>query len=136
MKEMKVRLKVRSYEIDSMGHVNNSVYVSYLEYARVEYFSAGGCPLCDMVESGIFPVLVSVNVNYKKPTFMRDELELHVKIVKSGRSSVTDDINIYNAKTKELVCESRSTYVFIDGKSQKSVPIPENFRKAFELDSI
>ncbi len=135
MKEIKVRVTVRSYEIDSIGHVNNSVYLNYLEHARVEFMRVAGFSLNEIETRGVFPVMVNVNINYKKPAFVYDELELTCKVVKVGRSSVTDEINVYNAKTGELLCESNNTYVFVDGKTNKSVPIPSDFLESLELDS-
>jgi thioesterase-3 len=64
-KEMSIKIKVRSYEIDVLGHVNNAVYFNYLEHARVEYLRIAGIPFESFLEDGIYPVLVNININYK-----------------------------------------------------------------------
>jgi len=56
---------VRGYELDSFGHVNNSVYLSYFEQARWEFFKDNG--FYDYFkEYGLFPVVTEVKIRYLK----------------------------------------------------------------------
>jgi YbgC/YbaW family acyl-CoA thioester hydrolase len=132
-KEMRVRITVRSYEIDLLGHVNNSVYLNYLEHARVEYLRIAGVPFESFFIEGIYPLVANVNINYKKPALVNDTLEIVGRFVKVGRTSVTIEMNIYRIETDELICESTSTYVFVDGKKNKPTSIPKRFLQAFSI---
>ena len=48
-------LSVRSYECDSYGHVNNAVYLNYLEFARMDFLDASGFRYKDFVAAGFTP---------------------------------------------------------------------------------
>ncbi len=132
-KEMRIRITVRSYEIDILGHVNNSVYLNYLEHARVEYLRKAGVPFESFFHEGIYPLVANVNINYKKPAVVNDNLEIVGKFVKIGRTSVTIEMNINNIDSNEIICESISTYVFVDVKKNKPTAIPKRFLNAFSL---
>jgi acyl-CoA thioester hydrolase len=60
-----VRIPVRTYELDSLGHLNQAVYHSYAEVARAEAFSAAGCSLPSLVASGVGPVLLASSIRFR-----------------------------------------------------------------------
>ncbi len=75
-------LTVRGYELDSFGHVNNAVYLNYIEQARWEIVREKGL-LDYFATSGNFPVVVDVHVRYVLEAMVFDRLtilsELHRK---------------------------------------------------------
>lgn len=138
--QLSVKLIVRSYELDSLGHVNHAVYLNYFEYGRTEYLNSLGIPFDSFIKEGKFPVMVNINVNYKRPAKLYDELEIFGSLKKMGKSSVTMYQKIINTKTKELICEATGTYVFIDSKTERPILVPDRFKEAFkkldDLDSL
>ena len=60
-------LSVRSYECDSYGHVNNAVYLHYLEYARHEYLRDIGVSIPELRESGYGLLVAKVSIEYRRP---------------------------------------------------------------------
>ena len=74
MKKYAFRLdmKVRDYECDSQGVVNNAVYLHYLEHARHEFLLTMGVDFAKAVEEGIYLTLVRAEVNYRAPMKSRD----------------------------------------------------------------
>ena len=131
--ELKTKLIVRSYELDSLNHVNHAVYLNYLEYARIQYLKDAGIPFDSFIKDGIYIVIVNMNINYRKSAKMYDELEIIGEIKKSGYSSITMHQKIVHSGTKELICDAEGTYVFVDAKTEKAIPIPDRFIKAFSL---
>ncbi|MBL8019009.1 MAG: acyl-CoA thioesterase [Leptospirales bacterium] len=77
-------LQVRSYEIDSLGHVNNAVYMNYFELARIEYFKQIGFELRAMFKTGYTFVLAESHVKFRLPSFIDETLmiESELKIEK------------------------------------------------------
>jgi len=59
-----VPITVRGYELDTQGHLNQAVYVQYSEHARWELLAAAGIRQNALIESGIGPVALEVNVKY------------------------------------------------------------------------
>jgi len=80
-------LAVRSYECDSYGHVNNAVYLHYLECARHEYMKVLGLGLEALREAGYGVWVAEISIRYLIPVHTDDVLEILTEPVKAGRIS-------------------------------------------------
>jgi acyl-CoA thioester hydrolase len=69
---IKIPLYVNTYDIDIAGHVNNIVYVKWLEKLRNELFSEL-CPLEILISKNIYPVIVGCEMKYKKQIGLFDK---------------------------------------------------------------
>lgn len=125
-------LTVRFSDLDSYGIVNNAVIISYLEYARIEYFKHLGLmrdwlrPSCPTAL-----VLADVQCDYAKPIQYDEQLRIYVKIERYGKSSV--DIHYLGKDSKEdLVFTGRSTMVQIDKQTGKGSPWSEVEKVLFQ----
>jgi thioesterase-3 len=74
MKLFSTKHKVRSYECDSYGHVNNAVYLNYLEFGRMEALWQLGFTLDSMKKYGYLVVVRRIEVDYLNPLFIGDEI--------------------------------------------------------------
>ena len=63
----KLQLKVRDYECDMQGVVNNAVYQNYYEHARHEHLLERGFDFAEITRSGIHLVVIRSEIDYKKP---------------------------------------------------------------------
>ena len=72
-------LKVRDYECDVQGIVNNAIYQHYLEHARHEYLLSHGLSFAEMTREGIVIVVVRVELDYRKSLQAGDEFQVAVK---------------------------------------------------------
>ncbi|MCQ2469500.1 MAG: acyl-CoA thioesterase [Ruminococcus sp.] len=75
MKHSTYRLTVRGYELDSFGHVNNSVYLQYAETALWNFFSSTGL-LSGIEEDGLFPVVLESTQRYLRELKLLDEVRI------------------------------------------------------------
>ena len=66
-KQSCIELKVRDYECDMQGIVNNAVYQNYLEHARHEYLIERGFNFVDITQAGIHLVVLRAELDYKRP---------------------------------------------------------------------
>ena len=76
------RLMVQSYECDANGHVNNAVYLNYLESARVAFLRAAGASYRDLRDKGYSLVVVRVCIDFRGEAYMEDPLVVVTEPVK------------------------------------------------------
>lgn len=80
-------IEVRTYELDSYNHVNNAVYLSYLEYARMEYLREIGFDYKSFFAEGYMLYVTHVNIKYKYSARLYDKLAVTCKPIKLGKLS-------------------------------------------------
>lgn len=86
-KTYRTKLEVRGYELDSFGHVNHAVYVSYLEQARWKLLQEEGITLKSFQDWQRWPVISGLEVSYLRPTFAGDVLEISTRVLEHGRTN-------------------------------------------------
>ena len=67
-----IDLEIKTYEIDAAGHVNNIVYIKWLEDLRCRLFSVI-LPVETLLNDKLYPVVTSTNINYKKQLKLGDK---------------------------------------------------------------
>lgn len=89
MKVYRTTIEVRGYELDSYGHVNNAVYLNYLEHARWKMLENSSVTRARMKEWKRWPVVASIEAKYLKPAFMGEQLEIETEALELRRVSLT-----------------------------------------------
>lgn len=125
-----VRLKVRTYELDSFGHVNNANFLHYLEFARGEFMAFRGMGFAHFAEWGARPVVARAWVDFRTPALADDLLRIEGRITNWGRVRFTLAYTIYNESRNRLCAEAETVMAFVNAQG-KPVPIPAPFRAAF-----
>lgn len=122
-----LKMKVRDYECDAQGVVNNANYLHYFEATRHELMELCGLRLRDLTEANIIPMLRNANISYRSPLHGSDEFTSSIKIEREGIRYLflqeiirTSDNTLCAKAVIEVVC-------LINGKLSK----PEMFDKAF-----
>ena len=129
MKIWKSTLTVRSYELDSFGHVNNGTYAKYLEAARGDYLRQIDVDFEDFKAWKKFPVIAKLTIEYKAPAFLFDILHINGKVENLGKSSVNFSYEILK-DDGTLVALAETLMVFVNEKG-KPCYMPEEVRSAF-----
>jgi YbgC/YbaW family acyl-CoA thioester hydrolase len=119
-------IQVRLTDIDILGHVNNSFYLTYFEMTRVHYFNELVGPDWDWMENGV--VLVQNEVQYHLPVFLYDRPEIHMFCKQIGKKSFTLTYELY--VQGELRTSGSSTLVGFNSNQKTSIEIPEKMRAA------
>lgn len=122
-------LEVQFRDCDPMGHVNNAVYLTYLESARFAWWRSAFGPN-GLQEHGV--ILAHTEIDYRKPALPGDRLVVRLRVEKIGRSSFAVGYEIANAKTRALVAEARSVQVAYDYAQGRSVPLSDTLRARLE----
>jgi len=93
------QLEVRGYELDSFGHVNHAQYISYLEHARWKLLAEEKVGLAEFQAWKRWPVIAQLEVQYVKPAFMGDILDIRTVAVEHSKVSFTFEQNIFRGET-------------------------------------
>jgi thioesterase III len=94
-KQFRHTLEVRGYELDGYGHVNNAVYLNYMEAARWALLKETGVGLAQFKEWKRWPVISKIEANYLKPTYQDDVLEIRTTVVEADRVRFAFDQEIF-----------------------------------------
>jgi len=129
-------LRPRFRDTDAMGHINNAVYVTYLEVARQEYWRE----FKQDDNYRVVPfILAHVDIDFRSEALMHETLELCIRCSHVGTRSFGFDYAIRTAKSQRLVVEARTVQVFYDYEKKTSMPCPPEMRarlEAFEGRSL
>ncbi|MBI3551085.1 MAG: acyl-CoA thioesterase [Elusimicrobia bacterium] len=127
-------LPVRFRDTDAMGHVNNAVYLTYLEQARVEYLKR----VLGVTKPGEYGVILArVEVDYRSPVQLDDELVIGVRVVRLGGASFEMAYRIAERRSGRLVADAKSVQVCYDYKVNKVRKMPAEFAaKMREFDGL
>ncbi|MBI1318291.1 MAG: acyl-CoA thioesterase [Candidatus Hydrogenedens sp.] len=79
-------LRVQTYDIDFAGHVNNQVYVRWLEDLRMEMLRLH-YPIERLMAEGLAPILATTHVEYKRSLVLGDNPEGEMWVTKMGRAT-------------------------------------------------
>ena len=119
-----LELEVRFRDLDPLRHVNNSVFNSYFEEARIQFI--GQIPEFDhSVQQGKSFVLVHISIDYIKPILYGETILVGSAMKELGNSSINGFQAIYAKETKELKAVAESTGVWFDLKKNRPIRLPE-----------
>lgn len=82
------RVAVRSYELDSFGHLNHAVYLNHFEHARFQTLADRGFPPRVMVERGEAVHVVRIEVDYRAEAFLGQEMVIRTRAESARNSSM------------------------------------------------
>ncbi len=121
-----VPIQVRFSDVDVMGHVSNTVYQNYFDSGKTSYFEEV-IPEMDFESIGI--VGASIKIDYLKPIFRKTSILVETRITHLGNKSLTMEHYIIEENTNEVLSTCTAIMVCYKIKEQKSIPIPEEWRK-------
>jgi acyl-CoA thioester hydrolase len=121
-------IEVRFRDCDAMGHVNNAVYLTYLEQARFAHWQrltgATGIPRSF--------ILARVECDYRAPATVGDRLVVRLRVAAVGNSSFTFEYEVVNGRTREVVATARTVQVMYDYAAGRPMPLAADVRARLE----
>lgn len=124
--------KIYTYHIDFVGHVNNIIYIQWMENGRMKLLEAIGLPVTEIAHGeGIVPVLTETSITYKKPFFLHNSVKIELWVSVLNNASAIMEFRFYNEK-EELCAAGWQKGLFIDRKTMRPSRITEKHREAFE----
>ncbi len=122
-------IEVRWGDMDAMGHVNNTVYFTYCESARIELLKAVGGRRKDE-DSATGPTLVSTSCDYRREVRFPARLDLGVRVERMTERSFALEYGLFFHGTDELAAVARSVNAWVDYAAKKAIPLPDELRAA------
>lgn len=124
-----VAMQVRWGDMDALGHVNNAVFLTYLEQARIRYMEEQ--QLWDGSGGGQGVIMARVELDYRQPVLSDDELHVFSRCVRLGNRSfvVAQQIDRVRDGQQAVAAQALTTAVAYDYRSGQSTPVPEEWRQ-------
>jgi acyl-CoA thioester hydrolase len=123
-----IRQEVVMRDLDAFGHVNNAVFLTYAENARVAY-------LREVVgvrrRQEIRNIMASVRLDFRDQVSYGDELEIGVRVERIGTKSLTMRYRMVRGDGA-LAAEATSAQVMFDFEANESIAVPDDWRRAIE----
>lgn len=112
---------VKPADIDQFNHVNNVVYLQWVQEAATKHWSK-------LIENkdfvGYFWVVGRHEIDYIRPAFLNDELVIKTWIGKTEGTHSIRHVEMY--KDNKVIAKTKTTWRLLDAKTYKPTPIPEN----------
>jgi acyl-CoA thioester hydrolase len=131
------RTRVGFSDTDAQGIVYYGRYNPYFDLARVEYHRALGLLHRDAREGDF--VMRANDVEYFAPARFDDELDIHCRVSRIGRTSVTFEFAAYRQPDDVLMVTAHQTLVYIDLAERRAAAVPADYRatiKELEGDDV
>ncbi len=121
-------LQVRWGDMDALGHVNNAVYLTYLEQARITY--TRDLNIWEGNTSDLGMIMARVVLDYKLPLTSVDAITVYTRVSRLGTKSYDMEQMIIR-QDETVVAVATITIVVFDYTTQQSVPIPAAWRARY-----
>lgn len=132
MEKSITRLPVRGYHLDGYNHVNNARYLEFLEEARWQHTDNISKEAYKTIPWSF--VIVNININYKFSATFGDVLRIETGIDKIGGKSITFNQEVFLDDDNTPVCDAKVTFVILDNKTGKPLPIEGDLLKLLKKE--
>lgn len=123
-----IQLRIDWAELDLFGHVNNVMFMKYIQAARVNYWEKIGL-YQEFLEMKKGPMLASVNCDFKKPLFYPGQVTIRTRMEFIKNTSFGFHHVLLN-ENGEIAAEAHDVMVMFDFNTNEKIPFPDEMRKA------
>lgn len=120
-------IQLRFNDIDKFGHVNNTVYFSFYDLGKTEYF-ASVCPHVNWEKDGI--VVVHIEADFLAQIYATDNIAVQTAVTEVGTKSFQLMQQVIDTQTHEIKCICRSVMVTYDLEKHESKALTEEWIEA------
>lgn len=131
MKKLTYTPEIYPFHIDALGHVNNLVYIEWMEIGRVQLLEAVNLPIQEMICEGYGPALVETTIRYKVPLYLGDRVSASLWLSQLKGASARIEFQFFN-QNGELAAAGAQRGIFIDLESKRPKRLDAEVRSRFE----
>jgi thioesterase-3 len=126
-----ITIKVRGYHLDLYRHVNNARYLEFLEEARWSFLESRS-HIESLEKSGHTFAVVNININYRRPAYMGETLQITTSMKAIGNRSCVMHQLVTLQGTDTVIAEADVTFVLVDTRTEKAAPLEGELRETME----
>lgn len=125
-------MKVRDYECDIQGVVNNANYQHYMEHARHEFLESLGVSFSELHDKGLDLMVSKITIEYKRPLRGSDRFEVRINMLRKGAKLIIKQ-DIYNLADEALSTKGEVEVICLNnGRLTRGEIFDELFKDYFE----
>lgn len=113
MQKVSFDQEIHTFHIDFLGHVNNGVYVQWMEIGRTRLLEAAGMRTHEILKQSIAPLLVETHITYKLPLYLGDHVHVEVWLSELRYTTGILQFRFYKSQGT-LVAEGHQRGLFVD----------------------
>ena len=117
-------VRVRSYELDALGHANHSVFFNYMEQARFDALEQGGLPASEIARRGWSIVVVRAEADFKREALQGDLLTIRTRVESVRRTRIRIAQEIVREEDGVLVAGGAVVLAWL-GRDRRPIPVPD-----------
>ena len=121
-------VQVRFRDLDAYNHVNNAVYLTYLEDARIAWLSAAR--VRQLMSPKFSTILAHIDIDYRAPAKLAEVLTIEIRLSRMGNSSF--DFAYRIVRGDALIVVANSTQVCFDFEHNRVSRVPADWRALIE----
>lgn len=120
---------VKEDDLDTLNHVNNVRYVQWVQDAAEAHWNLRSS---ESIRKNFYWVMISHHIQYKAEAFLGDLLLIKTYVTESKGVRSTRMVDIYNAKTDQLLTTSTTIWCFMSMEHNKPARIPNDINQLFD----
>lgn len=124
-----IPVQIRFNDIDMLGHLNNGVYLSFMDLGKAAYFNEVMPHNIDWKHINV--VVVNINCDFFAPTYFHESIEVMTTVVSVSERSFKLEQRVVNSKTGEVKCIGHTVMAGFDIATAQSAPIAQEWVDAF-----
>lgn len=113
MQKVSFEQEIHTFHIDFLGHVNNGVYIQWMEIGRSKLLEAAGLSTHEILKQSFAPLLVQTTITYKVPLYLGDRVHVDVWLSELRNTTGILQFRFYNGQGT-LVAEGNQRGLFVD----------------------
>ena len=120
-------VQIRFNDVDMLGHLNNNIYLTFMDLAKARYFNDIAGHLVNWSEINM--AVVNINVNFYAPSYIDSHLEVLTSVIAISVHSLTMEQRVVDIETGEVKCSAIYIMAGYDIKTATSLPIDDKWRE-------
>jgi acyl-CoA thioester hydrolase len=119
---------VGSEDIDELNHVNNVIYVQWIQDAAVSHWNSVAPA---HIKKAYVWMIIRHEIDYKRQGKLHDEILVKTKVLDAGGVSSTRQVQIFRKNDMQLLVESKTNWVMLDAVTFRPARISDEVREMF-----
>ncbi|MBE0591383.1 MAG: acyl-CoA thioesterase [Gemmatimonadales bacterium] len=130
VERFELRIAVQPADIDRLGHVNNTVYLRWVQEAAVAHWKAAAPPAAQV---SLVWIVARHEIDYKRPTFLEDEVIARTWVGTATRRAFDRHTELVRVADGKLLARARTVWCPIDAQTGKVTDVDDDVRARFSV---